>query len=399
MPELQKIKKSASPAAILILLLLAAVASPLHLNKVSPIAPFLMDTFGIGETQLGLLISVLPLTGIALALPGGMLIRKFGPWRCMLAALIALLVGSVAGALTGSFAMLVMSRIVEGIGMALIAVAGPSIIGETSSSKSRGFAMGLFASYMGIGQVIAFNLAPRVLHLGGWQPVWWFSSAYTVVFLFVWLALMLRVGASAKPPATGPAAKSAEQAPSIFKSKAIWLLAAAVGLYIVSYVSIQTFLPTYLAEVRGMALADAASLVSICCLMGTVSSLIAGSLSDRTGSRRVLGAASMAIGAVLFAAIPFVPTGWFLPFVVVLGMIPPVLPVCVFAAASEALDSPEQGGMAMGIVTLGQNIGMAVGPLLFGAVTEAFGWNASLLMTVPIALGSGMVMLMNRKVR
>ncbi len=390
-------KPIVSPAIIMSILLLTAVAAPLHLNKVSAIAPYLMETLKIGETQLSLLISVLPLTGIALALPGGMLIRKFGPWWCVLAALVLLLAGSVAGALTTSFSLLVLSRVVEGAGMALVAIAGPSIVSVAANPKSRGLAMGLFACYMGIGQVITYNLAPRVLVLGGWQSVWWLASAYTILFLMIWLILMARLERK----------KSIEQNPvgmaspsgSVMASKTLWLLSASIGLYVISYVSIQTFLPTYLAKNRGMALADAASLTSICCLAAIVSSLLSGLLSDRTGSRRVLGAASMVISAASFALIPFIPTQWFLPYAVILGLIPPVLPVCAFAAASDAAGSPEQSGSAMGILILGQNIGLALGPLLLGGVAEALGWTTAFLITVPVALASGALMFANNKVR
>ncbi len=391
-------KPIVSPAIIMSILLLTAVAAPLHLNKVSAIAPYLMETLKIGETQLSLLISVLPLTGIALALPGGMLIRKFGPWQCVLAALVLLLAGSVAGALTTSFALLVLSRVVEGAGMALVAIAGPSIVSVAANPKSRGLAMGLFACYMGIGQVITYNLAPRVLVLGGWQSVWWLASAYTMLFLMIWLILMARLESKKNSTEQKPMTLSSPSG-SVMASKTIWLLSAAIGLYVISYVSIQTFLPTYLVKNRGMALADAASLTSICCLAAIVSSLLSGLLSDRTGSRRVLGAASMVISAASFALIPFIPTQWFLPYVVILGIVPPVLPVCAFAAASEAAGSPEQSGSAMGILILGQNIGLALGPLLLGGVAEALGWTTAFLITVPVAFASGAVMLVNTKVR
>lgn len=79
MTDISQEKRSVPTALLLAVLLLTAVAAPISMNKVSPIAPALMQTFGIGESQIGLLISSLPLTGIALALPGGMLVRRFGP--------------------------------------------------------------------------------------------------------------------------------------------------------------------------------------------------------------------------------------------------------------------------------------------------------------------------------
>lgn len=64
-------KGQVSQVIIFIILVLTAVSAPLSLNKVSPIANNLMEYFEIGETQLGMLISVFSLTGIVLALPDG----------------------------------------------------------------------------------------------------------------------------------------------------------------------------------------------------------------------------------------------------------------------------------------------------------------------------------------
>lgn len=385
---------------ILVTLVLTAVAAPLSLNKVSPIAQELMDYFNIAESQLGMLISVFSLAGIILALPGGMLIRRFGAWKCVYIALFALLSGTIAGIYAGSFTILLASRIVEGIGMGFMAVAAPSIISETFSSGKRGLAMGLFSTYMGIGQVLTYNIAPRIVRSGGWQSVWRLAAIYTIIVLIIWFMLSLKRNAFSRERSLTPVIKmNAGSFTSVAKNKNLWYLAISLLLYNASYVSIQTFLPSYLFSNRGLTMAASASLTSICCLTGTVASVFSGILSDKLGSRRVLGGMSLIISAALFLLIPAIPTFLFLPFLIILGIIPPILPVCVFAAASEVIDNPSEAGISMGIINLGQNIGLFAGPVIFGVIIQELGWIMAFIFTVPAAAAGGLVMLASKKAR
>lgn len=401
MNKIFETRRRNSPWAMLIILVFTAVAAPVSLNKISPIAPVLTDYFKIGETQLGMLISVFSFTGIILALPGGLLIRRFGPWKCVLAALLALLSGSLLGIYSGSFELLLISRVVEGIGMTLIAMAGPAIIGATVQPSRRGIAMGLFSAYMGIGQVLTYNLAPRIADLDGWQGVWWFSNGYIILFAVVWIILMIRVKAfTLKPGAASPVPEEGGRSGlSVLRNRSLWYLALSMCFYIISYVSIQMFLPSYLSEDRGIDMAAASSMVSVMCLAGTVCSLIAGAVSDRLGSRRILGGLSLIVSGGLFALIPFFPTSAYMVLIVILGFIPPILPVCAFAAASEVIDDPSQGGIAMGLINMGQNIGLAAGPIIFGAFTQGIGWNAAFFFSIPVSIAGGLAMLANRKVK
>lgn len=402
MNKVVKSKGSARSGLILPILVLVAVAAPISLNKVSPIAPILMKNFNIGETQIGMLISVFSITGILLALPGGGIINKFGPWKCILAALIALMTGSLIGSYSDTYSMLLFSRIVEGVGMTLIAIAGPSIIGTTVSSKRRGVAMGLFSGYMGIGQVITYNLAPRLVNINGWKGVWWFSTVYIIVFTCIWILLMLKIKAFTqkvdKVTKTKAEAYINPTSP-VLKNRNLWFLALSICFYIISYVSIQMFLPSYLSSQRGIEMAKASSLVSICCFVGVIFSMVAGLVSDKLGSRRVLGGMSLIISGGLFAIIPFTPTPAFPVLIILLGMIPPILPVCVFSAATEVIDDPSRSGVAMGLISMGQNIGLTVGPTIFGAVAQGAGWNQAFFFTIPVAVVGGLIMLANGRVR
>lgn len=393
-----KTRSPGSPYALLVFLVLAAVAAPLSSNKASPISATLTSAFGINRTQFGLLLSVFSVAGIFLALPGGWLVRRFGPWKCVLASLCALLLGSLLGTYSPSFALLLASRAVEGIGLALVCVAGPAIVGQTMPKKKLGMAMAIFAGYCGIGQVAAFNLAPLIAARASWRGVWWFSTAYTFAALVMWVAVMLRRGAFGPAPAEAAGRTEASGAPAVppLQNRSLLLLAFSMCAYALSYVTIQSFLPTYLSAARGLPVNVASSLSSICCVVGIPASIAAGTISDRFRSRRLFGAVCGVLAAALFALLPFVPVSFFAAYSIILGSIPPILCVVVLADAPGVLTDPGQLGFAMGLLMLGQNVGYVAGPVLFAAISQAAGWPAAFFTMAPFVLLSGTVLLFTR---
>ncbi|SHO44416.1 MFS transporter [Anaerocolumna xylanovorans] len=394
-------KKTAPGAAlVLFILVFAAVSAPLCLNKVSPIAPYLMDSFQLGAAKLGLLISVFSITGIFLALPSGLLIQRFGPYLCILAALFALLLGSLLGIFAPSFLWLLISRILEGTGLALIAVAGPAIVNQIAPNMKKGLFMGIFSSYVGIGQVLTYNLAPLIAKISGWKNVWWACIGYILFVAVLWILLMTRMRTfhSVNPAVSKEKFMMKELLENV-RSKSLWLLTASLFLYTITYAVIQMFLPTYLNEIRGMELSSASSLVSICCLAGTVSSLLAGIISDKLNSRRLFGGLALIVSAALFYIITILPLGAYPVFIVILGMIPPILPVCAYAAYGEIIKNPSQSGTALGILTTGQNLGFTLGPVLFGFVVQQFNYHAAFYYTMPLTVLGGILLILNKKVK
>lgn len=397
---ISKNQSSPSSVHILLILVLTAVSAPLCLNKVSPIAPYLMTDFNLGEAKLGLLISVFSITGIFLALPSGLLIQRFGPFRCIMAALAALFTGSLLGVYAPTFTLLLVSRIIEGIGLALIAVSGPAIVNKIAPADKKGLFMGIFSAYVGIGQVLTYNLAPFIAKHSGWKNVWWFCMAYILLAAILWLLLIRRIRG------TEPEKNTAKEESTLlkglsenFRNKSLWGITASLFLYTITYAVIQMFLPTYLNEIRGMALEKASSLVSICCLAGTAASLFAGIISDKLQSRRLFGGLALIASALLYYLITVVPLGTYPVFIVILGMIPPILPVCVYAAAGEILKTPSQSGTALGILTTGQNLGFTVGPALFGLIVQNSSYHSAFYYTIPLTILGGSLLLLNKRVK
>jgi nitrate/nitrite transporter NarK len=165
----------------------------------------------------------------------------------------------------------------------------------------------------------------------------------------------------------------------------IWLLSLAFCCYQLAFLAFSTFLPTFLVSVRGYSLGSAGFVASLASVT-IVSSPLGGWISDRIGSRKLV----YTVALLLFAAmwlLPFKITGWLIPaYAVVLGIIAGPVPTALFAAVPEVMGKPQLVGIGMAVLALGQNLGMFIGPVLFGRLVEMTGWAGAGYMLIPICL-------------
>ncbi len=89
--------------------------------------------------------------------------------------------------------------------------------------------------------------------------------------------------------------------------------------------------------------------------------------------------------ATLFYLFPFSITGWLIPaFMTLAGIIMGSIAPVTLAAAPETMPSPALAGIGLGVVALGQNLGMYIGPILFGALLETTNWAVAGYAMMPI---------------
>ncbi|MBX9035186.1 MFS transporter [Gordonibacter massiliensis (ex Traore et al. 2017)] len=399
-------RKKVSPGLVLFMMLMSMTAGAMCLNKVAPIVPVLTESMGLsGAGQAGLLMSVFVFSGIFLAIPSGVIIAKLGYYKTGVIALAAILAGSVVGALDLGYAVMLGSRIVEGVGLILLMTLGPAAVASSFDDKRRGSAMGLLMCFMAFGQIAMFNLAPRIAEAGAWENVWWFTAAYAVVFLVVWVVALRNLDASLAA-AGAPSGTEADAAAGpaklfskdVFLNKGVWLIGITLMVYLIAEQGVISFLPTYLAEVRGMDAAAASSIVSIAPLVGIPVGIVAGMVSDKMGSRKKPLGVLMLASAVTYALMPTFPTGVFVVLVVLFGIaVMGIVGLC-FSAVAE-LVPPAQGDMAVALLNTFQWVGIFLSSSLVGLLIEAFGWDVMFYLMVPLAVVGAVCTFVTPKLR
>lgn len=368
---------------ILVVVFLASLAAPLNQAKIPPLMPVIMDAFQLSIGQAGWLMSVFALTGFFLALPTGILLEKWGPKVLGAAALASLALGAGLGALSASAGLLLFSRIIEGVGMGLLAVIAPAAIAMWFPAEKQGTPMGIWATWVPLGSVLVFTLAPAMAADLGWQSVWWFGAGYSLLILVVYVVLMRM------PPAMTLENQEQSKKPDLrkaFANRNIWLLGLTFACFILVFMSFGTFYPTFLSEAIGYSLAEAAFITSISTIVVLFSAPLAGLLSDRIGSRRFLFSYPFLLIAVMMVFLFKVADWQIYALMIVLGAVSGAIPTATFAAVPEVMGKPQLAGIGMAIVMMCQNLGMFVGPILFGNLVESLGWVVAGYWLIPVCL-------------
>mgnify|MGYP001068832098 FL=1 len=386
----QTVKTPAYAWVILAVAYIASVAAPLSQSKIPPVMPVLMEAFNLSLTSTGLLMSVFAITGFLLALPAGLIIQRLGLKLTGLVATGCLVIGSVLGALATTSEMLLFSRVVEGVGMGLIAVAAPAAIAMWFPPQKQGTPMGIWATWAPLGSILMFVLAPWMADTFGWQSIWWFSAAFAL--LAFGLVLVFMRMPPGRPTDHQPYRNDGGTNPLDMKAalanRGIWSLAALFGLFNLALTAVSTYLPTFLTTLRGYSMNSAAFTASLPMMAVMIFAPLAGFLSDKIGSRKILFTWPLLAIAVLIP-LPFQVSNALIPIMMILnGLIVSAVPTAAFAAAPEIMRKPELAGLGLGVLSLGQSLGMFIGPILFGGLVEQVNWTAASLAMVPFILAA-----------
>ncbi len=371
---------------VLTVVMLAGIAGPFNQFKVPPVMPVLMDAFGIDLTAAGALMSIFAITGLITALPAGMVLQRFGLKTTGLAAILFMLTGALLGASAGMYNTLFASRLVEGVGLSLIAVIGPAAISAWFPAERRGLPMGIWATWVSLGSLLVYNLAPPVETAGGWQAVWWMSAGLTGVAAILYL-LFFREPTQAQFAQSDNVLADKNAFKKALARPGIWLLSFAFGCFNFAIIGvIATYYPTYLKAVQGYDLAGASLVTSIKMIVVIITAPLIGGLIDRVGSPRKITLWSF-LAVAAFMAFPFSISGWMIPAsMVALGILAGTIPTCIFTSVPETIGWEAPAGIGMGVILVGQNLGQLLGPVVFGQLVETFGWMPAAFSTIPLVL-------------
>jgi MFS family permease len=380
---------------VMMALFVAAIAVPINQYKVPPLMPVLMEAFSLDLTKANLLMSIFSLTGFVLAIPAGVIVQRIGPKRAGLISVGSVVVGAALGAISTSAAMLLISRTIEGLSFVLMMVVAPSIIAIWFTADERGTPMGIFSAWVPVGSMISLNVAPALAGQFGWQGIWWFGFVYgAVVFLVFWALVRMPRPVAQAAAASNPGAASRPAGPPsmatlgrALANRDVWLLGLVFFTFTMCFPGFMANMPTFLHTVRGYPLTTAGFIVSLGSIATIIACPVVGWISDRIGSRKLVYTVAYLVLAAMWI-LPFKLTGVGIPlFMVVFGVFGPAIPTMMMASVPEVMERPELAAIGMsGVVTL-QNLGLLLGPVMFGRIVQVTGnWELAGYVLIPISL-------------
>jgi MFS family permease len=379
---------------ILFALYMATLSATLTLSKIMPVSTIIQKAFSVDMVIAGDLMSVFSIMGFVLAIPAGFILKRFGIKMTGLISVGAVVIGSVIGALADSVAILFVGRFIEGVGMGLIMVAAPFAISVWFPLHNRALPTGLWATSVGIGNIVMFLTASNMAVKFGWQAVWWAGAGFAALS-FILFAVLFRMPKPEEMEAA-PAPPSDEKPPSLIKGMAnvsFWMVAVAFGVYNLVVMAMISFLPQFLEFERGYSLTfengylmNAGFVTALVMAVSVISAPGGGYISDRLGKRKTMVLIPYILMTLTFF-FPFTVTGSMIPvYMIVFGLVGgPIAPV-LLAAVPEVAKKPQYIGIGMGVAALGQNLGVYLGTSQFPRIQAAVGWEAAGYWMIPICL-------------
>ena len=359
----------------------SGVAASLHVGKVPPALPALRDELGLGLVPAGWVASIFNLMGATLGVASGLVADRIGARRVLAAGLVFLIAGSIWGATADSGAALLVTRVIEGLGLLTVAVSAPRIIVTATAPRDHGLALGAWSIYLPTGMAIGMLSAPFVLPGFGWRGLWLLHAGAGAAVLLIVLAATR--GISARPSAPRGIGTEALRRPGP------WLLAAAFACYTIQYFAVVTWLPTFLVESHGST-REAAALAGALVVAANVTGNLAGAwLLHRRAARWKLLAAAYLVMAPCAAGVfsAFIPSEIKIALAVVFSAVGGLLPAAILGAASAHAPSRDHVATVNGFIVQGSHAGVVAGPPVFAMLVASLGgWDQGWILATVFGL-------------
>ncbi len=171
------------PARRRVIVLLAGVLGLDTADKaaLSAVAGGLKHAFGIGNTEIGILVSIVSLVGAVFTLPMGVLTDRARRTRLLWGAIALWTVAMLISGAATSYLFLLLARVFLGVVTAVAAPAVASLLGDYFPARERGRIYGMVLSGELIGLGIGFIVAGVVSDWTSWRWAFWslvpFSAA------------------------------------------------------------------------------------------------------------------------------------------------------------------------------------------------------------------------------
>jgi MFS family permease len=214
---------------ILFLLFAVRLSMAFQFQSVAAIAPMVMDEFGVGLGDVGLLIGLYLAPGLVIALPGGEIGRRYGDKPAVLFGLALMVGGGLMMVFTSTWPWQLGARLLAGVGGVLLNVLMAKMVADWFSGKEIATAMAIFVNSWPVGIGLALILLPPLASVGGVTSVYVVTSTFALVGLLL-LALFYR----APPVSVGISAVGAW--PTGVALRATFAAASIWGLYNAAFV-------------------------------------------------------------------------------------------------------------------------------------------------------------------
>jgi predicted MFS family arabinose efflux permease len=362
--------------------------------------PHLRAEWGLSDRQLGGLVSIVSVVVALATVPLSLLADRWSRVKSIVLMAVIWSLATIACAFARDYGHLLAARAVVGVGEAAYGAAGAALLASIFPARQRGAVLGAFLGAGLVGSVLGVVLGGVIAEHSGWRAGFGIVGVPGLVLAFlVWL-LVREQGALAPASAT-----QADRAPplkdvvvQLLRPRTVVYTCLGAGLQLLVVSTVWAWAPSYFNRYYGLAPDAAGIRAGIVVLLGAIGAVGWSLLSDRLARRdvraRLFVPAGVACATTVCMCSAFGLVG---PGTVQLALIfagGVVMTGTIGAVAAVVVDvvNPTLRATAAAVLSLTQNlIGLAAGPMLAGALSDAYGLTFALSVVPAFCLGAALL--------
>jgi MFS family permease len=361
---------------------LAGCIGAFQIGKTFASLALIIDELSLSLVQAGLILSLFSLIAAFAGAGFGLLSDRVGHLYMAMTGLLISAGGAFLGATAAGIELLLLSRLIEGLGFILAIVALPSLISRSATERSRPLAMGLWGAFMPAGIGMSMLITPGLVEWHGWRGLWNDIG----IILLLW-SVILYFAFRATTGKSGIHIGTSDFIANVLRLGPLLVVAGFV-CYSSLYQSLTAFLPTILVTDYSVTLAQAARFGALVVVGNVIGNLAAGWLIGRgVAPWKLLTISFIAMGlcaSLVFASFsdPIVKTLSGFLFSAFGGLFPGT----AFVLAARYSIHPSHMALMAGLMLQGAGIGQTIGPMMVSSMVEFSGsWNSANFLVISFA--------------
>ncbi|MFB6131330.1 MAG: nitrate/nitrite transporter [Salinigranum sp.] len=377
------------PSLVLASSMLVFAGFSAYLIAPASVIPLLVGHFHVSGASAGAGVSAAYLGWVVFQLPSGVFMDRYDNRDLLTVAVVVYLAAAVAGAVAPSYLGFTLSRVVAGTAAGILWGVGANVVGGTFPAETRALATGVYTASGPLGLAVGQFATPL---LAGWLPLQAVFAVYPLISLVG--VVLFRVGLRED-------VRSGGRVPlrlftRVLTNRSVLLLSlsglCANGLWLF----LNSWLPTYGADVLALPLATVGGLMALAPLAGGLARPSGGWMAARVGQRAVI-AGSLLLALPLVFAFPLATSPARFGIGLFLAGFALQFSTGIYFAYVQELVADEFSGTGIATMTTFQVTGGFVAPVVGGWLIETTSWTTTFGLAGLVAVaGAASVLLLPR---
>jgi MFS family permease len=368
-------KDSARSWWVLILTGLALTLAHSDRTLLAIAAPTLIKEQHLTGTDLGILLSAFSWTYMTAQLPSGWLVDRFGPKVVLTVSFIGWSLISAATGFGTVFGFLLACRLLLGLFEAPLFGVAHSLMAQLFSDRRRALAAAVYSKGVSLGPALGAAGGSYLLMHYGWSAMFVIVGIGSLLFLVPWLAFA--PAKQAEPVAAVDRRIDWAVVRELLGNRAV--LGVSVGYFgfLYLYYIYATWLPTYLAEARGLSTAEIAWMATVPFLISLAAGPVTGWFTDwligRGYSQTKVRKSAIGIGLLLGGAVvpaAFASDGHEAAVLFVIALVGQSISAANMLALPSAIAPEGRAGLVGSFQQMFGALGGVVSPILTGVLFD-----------------------------